>query len=72
MKNIIVIGGEGYIGNVVAQKLLDSGYEVISYDNLLFRTNHCPLQKIHNPNYQFIYGDMLDTDQLEKALKGVA
>ena len=71
MKNILIIGGEGYIGNVVARKLLDSGYRVTSYDNLLFNNNQCVLYKIQNPKYQFIYGDMLNTEQLQKALDGV-
>jgi nucleoside-diphosphate-sugar epimerase len=71
MKKILIIGGEGYIGNVVTQNLLDVGYEVISYDNLLYKNNHCVLHKIQNPNYQFIYGDILDTVQLGNALSGV-
>jgi len=71
MKNILIIGGEGYIGNVVAQNLLDSGYGVISFDKLLYRNNLCILHKIQNPYYQFIYGDMLDTKLLIKALKSI-
>jgi len=71
MKKILIIGGEGYIGNVVTQNLLDSGYCVISYDNLLFNNNHCVLHKIQYPNYQFIFGDMLDTKHLTSVLDGV-
>ena len=71
MKKILIIGGEGYIGNVLAQNLLDSSYSVISYDNLLFNNNHCVLHKTQNPNYQFIFGDMLDTGHLSKVLNGV-
>jgi len=71
MKNILIIGGEGYIGNVVAQNLLDAGYGVISYDKLLFSNNHCVLHKIQNPNYQFIFGDMLDIEHLKSVLPGV-
>ena len=70
-KKILIIGGEGYIGNVVTQNLLDSGYCVISYDNLLFNNNHCVLHKIQNPNYQFIFGDMLDIEHLSKTLDGI-
>ena len=71
MKKILIIGGEGYIGNVVTQNLLDAGYDVISYDNLLFKNNYCVLHKIQNPNYQFIYGDMVDKQHLKKVLVGV-
>ena len=71
MKKILIIGGEGYIGNVVTENLLDAGYNVISYDNLLFKNNHCVLHKIQNSNYQFIYGDMVDKQHLKKVLVGV-
>lgn len=71
MKKILIVGGEGYIGNVVAQNLLDEGYTIVSYDNLLYNNNHCVLHKIQNPNYQFIYGDMLDTDYLSEIMSGV-
>jgi len=71
MKNILLIGGEGYIGNVVSTNLLNAGYSVISYDNFLFNNNHCVLHKIQNPNYQFIFGDMLDIEHLSKTLDGV-
>ncbi|MFC2088814.1 UDP-glucose 4-epimerase GalE [Calditrichota bacterium] len=33
-KNILVIGGAGYIGSVVVEQLIKSGYEVIVVDNL--------------------------------------
>ena len=59
MKHILLIGGEGYIGNIVTEKLLSSDCKVTSFDNLLYKNNLCVLNKIQNPNYQFIYGDML-------------
>ena len=71
MKKILIIGGEGYIGNIVAQNLLESDYSVISFDNLLYKNHLCVLNKTHFENYSFIYGDMLDTVQLENALTGV-
>jgi len=71
MVKILIIGGEGYIGNVVSQSLLDDGYSVISFDNLLFKNNHCVLHKIQDPNYNFVYGDMLNIEQLSKAMNGV-
>ena len=71
MKKILIIGGEGYIGNVVSQYLLDEGYAIVSYDSLLFNNNHCVLNKTQNPNYQFIFGDMLNTVHLTSVLNGV-
>ena len=37
--NILLIGGEGYIGNVISEKLLLDGYSVTSFDNLLYKNN---------------------------------
>ena len=71
MNKILLIGGEGYIGNVVSEILLSERYSVISYDNLLYGNNLCVLNKIHHSNYQFIYGDMLDKDKLKNTLEGV-
>ena len=34
MKNILVTGGAGYIGSIITQKLIISGYNVIVIDNL--------------------------------------
>jgi UDP-glucose 4-epimerase len=34
MKNILVVGGAGYIGSHVIRELLDFGYEPVVYDNL--------------------------------------
>ena len=35
-KKILVAGGEGYIGQVVSSDLVSWGYDVISYDNLIY------------------------------------
>lgn len=34
MKKILVTGGSGYIGSVVAKRLLERGYDVTVFDNL--------------------------------------
>jgi nucleoside-diphosphate-sugar epimerase len=71
MKNVLLIGGEGYIGNVVSEHLLRLGYGVISYDLLLYNNNLCVLGHQGYDNYQFIYGDMNDVELLQKAVNGV-
>ena len=58
MKKILLIGGEGYVGNVLSQKLLLDGYSVTSLDNLLYNNHLCVLNKSHFNNYKFVYGDM--------------
>ena len=47
MKNILIIGGEGYIGNILCENLISSDYNVTSYDNLIYNNNHCVLNKIN-------------------------
>ena len=64
MPKVLIIGGEGYIGNIVAQNLLGNGYSVISLDNLLYNNHLCVLNKTHFDNYRFIFGDMLDSNTL--------
>lgn len=71
MKNILLIGGEGYIGNVVSEKMLSVGYAVTSFDNLLYGNNLCVLNKIHHTNYKFIYGDMVNRNELAPALENI-
>ena len=69
MKSILIIGGEGYIGNVVAYNLLEVGYSVTSFDNLLYNNHLCVLNKIHFQNYHFVYGDMLNTNILKPLIE---
>lgn len=34
VKEVVVTGGGGYIGSVVAKRLLERGYDVTVFDNL--------------------------------------
>tara|TARA_B100000315_G_C14519685_1_gene560924 strand:- start:308 stop:1312 length:1005 start_codon:yes stop_codon:yes gene_type:complete len=65
MKNVLLIGGEGYIGNVVAQNFIENGYSITSYDKLLYNNHQCVLNKINSNGYRFIFGDMIDDNRLE-------
>ena len=68
MSSVLLIGGEGYIGNIVSLNLLKEGYKVCSYDNLLYKNNNCVLYKITSNNYNFVYGDILDSYPLENEI----
>ena len=50
MKKILIISGEGYIGNIISKKLLYAGYHVTSYDNLIYGNSMCVINKIHYQN----------------------
>ena len=71
MDKVLLIGGEGYIGNVVALNFLSKKYKVISFDKLLYNNYQCVLSKINLENYTFYNGDILDTDTLYPIIKSV-
>ncbi len=63
--NVLVTGGAGYIGSVVAAELLRAGHAVTVYDNLVHgHLSAVPEQAI------FIQGDILDDPTLERVMAG--
>lgn len=70
-KRVLVIGGAGYIGTVVSDHLLKAGYAVSCLDNLMYQNNLCVIPLMENQNYNFIYGDLRNKDDIDRALKGV-
>jgi UDP-glucose 4-epimerase len=63
---VLVTGGAGYIGSVVAEQLLAEGDEVVVYDNL--STGHAEAVP---PGAAFVRADLADADALRAALAGV-
>ena len=61
--NILVTGGAGYIGSVVADELLKAGHAVTAYDNLV----HGHLAAVPK-GVCFIQGDILDNSTLGRVL----
>jgi UDP-glucose 4-epimerase len=57
--NILVTGGAGYIGSVVVQELIRSGYRVIAYDNL--SNGHAAAI---TSGAEFVQGDIADREKL--------
>mgnify|MGYP003331890966 CR=1 FL=1 len=62
---ILITGGAGYLGSVIAGKMLNEGYEVVVLDKLLFNQTSL-LQYTSNSNFKFIYGDVRNETLLEK------
>lgn len=62
---LLVTGGAGYIGSVVSSQLLDSGHEVVVFDDL---------SKGHRPaipeGADFVRGSLLDAQRIGAALTG--
>jgi UDP-glucose 4-epimerase len=58
---VLVTGGAGYIGSVVAGELLQAGHEVVVFDNL----SHGHRQAVP-PNAELIVGDLADRAHLDE------
>ena len=67
---ILVTGGGGYVGNVLCRQLLDKGYKVKCLDN--FNKGQCDgiIPLAINPNFEFVYGDVTVSAQINEAVKG--
>jgi len=63
--NILVTGGAGYIGSIVAQELIRAGHEVVVFDSLV-RGHRAAV-----PNEAtFVQGDLLDQEALARLFEG--
>ncbi|MCG6144956.1 NAD(P)-dependent oxidoreductase [Leptospira bandrabouensis] len=71
MKNILLIGGAGYVGSVITDFLLRNGYKVTCFDGFLYDNQRTVLPYILNENYKFICGDLCDEDAVKQALFGI-
>ena len=60
MKNILVVGGAGYIGGALTDRLTDFNLKV--YDNLLY-------DNVYRKPVDFVFGDIRDTTKLYKLLE---
>lgn len=67
-QNILITGGAGYLGSILAEHLLDKGYQVTVLDNLIYgeqNLNHL----CADPDFNFIYGDARNESLLKSLLK---
>ena len=62
-KKILVVGGAGYIGSHVNRALLDRGFKTTVFDNLSTGSKVNLMSES-----EFIHGDLLDYEEITKAL----
>jgi len=70
-RRILLYGGAGYIGSVVTNYLLNQGYQIRSFDRLLYENHCCVLPYLTHPQYEFIFGDIAEKSAMTNALEGV-
>lgn len=69
-KKVLVTGGAGFIGSHLVEKLLDTGYKVIVFDN--FSYGHMEnLSSVESNNLHVVDGDVTDLESLRSAAKDV-
>lgn len=64
---VLITGGAGYLGSTLSELLLDKGYNVTVFDNLLYNQLSV-LHLFKRENFKFIFGDVRDIDQLKKLI----
>jgi len=68
IKNIILIGGAGYIGTVLTDYLLSKEYKVTCVDLLLYSNRYAIKNFKKDKNYKFIFGDLRKRKTYQKIL----
>ncbi len=71
MKNVLLIGGAGYVGTVITSHFLKLGYKVRVLDNFIYQNQDSVQSYLGDENYEFIAGDLRDKNILEIASKDI-
>ena len=69
MKKVLITGGAGFIGSHVVRLFVKKypDYKITNLDNLTYAGNLANLHDIeHKPNYEFVKGDIVDTNFILK------
>ncbi|MBK30350.1 MAG: NAD-dependent epimerase/dehydratase [Euryarchaeota archaeon] len=71
VRRVLIIGGAGYVGSVLTEHLLDAGYIVRSFDNLIYNHGQTVVPFLHRNSYEFLRGDITVKSDVEEALRDV-
>ena len=67
---VLVVGGAGYIGSLLVERLLEKGYRVRVLDSLLYGDE--PLRPVRShPDFELIVGDCRNIQDVVRAVRGV-
>lgn len=68
MKNILITGGAGYIGSILTETLLQSGYSVTVIDTFMENVSSLS-HAASNPNFRAVRADVLDLSNIEEYVR---
>ena len=60
---VLITGGAGYLGSVLAETLLNNGYCVTVFDNLMYKQTSL-LHLCSNANFNLVKGDVTNKKEL--------
>ena len=70
-RKVLVVGGAGYVGNVLVRRLLAAGYRVRVLDRLIFDHGSALAGVFEEPGLSFVRGDLATPTTSRGALEGV-
>ena len=59
LMDVLITGGSGYLGSIMAERMLAEGYNVTVVDSLRFQQNSL-FHLCANSNFEFVHGDVRD------------
>ena len=71
MKNVLLIGGAGYVGTVVTSHFLKKGYKVTVLDNFIYDNQFAITPYVGDPKYKIVKGNMGDSKVLDSVSVGI-
>lgn len=71
-RTVLVVGGAGYVGSVLTQRLLDAGARVRILDNLLYDNGFAIQHLLDDDRLTFIKGDLTDAATFKAAATGAS
>lgn len=70
-RNVLVVGGGGYVGTVICKNLIDHGYSVRCLDNYIYNHYESSYSLLSTPGFEIINGNLCDKETVARALNGV-
>jgi nucleoside-diphosphate-sugar epimerase len=70
-RHVLVVGGAGYVGNVLVRQLRARDYRVRVLDSLLYEHGEAIAPVFDDPGFSFMRGDLRDAEQRDRALDGI-